>query len=90
MRIEISKPTLDYLQNKYPQLTENIIKYFLVCGYVDRKNNRDLLLNKFEYIFHHYYVLKIPSLVAREFGVEEELDLIPNDEGVIYRIYLNE
>lgn len=90
MRIEISKPTLDYLTNKYPQITDNIIQYFLFCGEIKREYFEVFKLNKYEYTRSSYHVLKISKDLAREYGVDSELDLIPDKNGIIYKVYINE
>lgn len=89
MKIEISKPTLNHLMNKYPHLTESIIQYFFFCGEIKRETIKIYPLNKFEHMYKHYYVLHIPKMVANEFMVDEVLDLIPDEDGVYYKIQIS-
>lgn len=89
MRIEFSKQTLDYLTYKYPQLTESIIQYFLFCGKIQKKYFDVYKLNKYEHTRSSYHVLKIPKDLAEEYGVDNELDLIPDDNGIIYKVYID-
>lgn len=90
MRIEVSKPTLKYLINKYPQLTDNIIQYFLFIGKIENRYYEGYKLNKFKHMFNSHHVLIIPKYLAQEYGVDMELELIPDEDGVIYKIYINE
>jgi hypothetical protein len=89
MRIEISKPTLENLINKYPQLTDSIIQYFLFCGKIKREYIKKEQLNRFEYTFQPYHILSISEDLAKEYNVDRELDLIPDNEGVIYKIHID-
>jgi hypothetical protein len=89
MRIEISKSTLEHLINKYPQLTDSIIQYFLFCGNIKREYIKKEQLNRFEYAYHSYHILSISEDLANEYDVDEELDLIPDNDGVIYKIHID-
>lgn len=90
MKLEISKTTLEHLIGKYPNLTEGIIEYFFFCGKIKKEILETYPLNKYEYMYKHYYILHLPKHVAEEFNVDEKLDLIPNEDGVIYTIYINQ
>lgn len=87
MRIEVSKTTKEHILNQYPHLTNEAIKNLFFRGELKKNYYDTCKVNRYEFLRNYYYTLKIPSYLADEYCIDVEIELMTNEDGIIYTIY---
>ena len=87
MKIKLSKPSRDYFNIKYPHITDGDIEYLMFCGSIEAEEVIERI--KFGVVTHmNTYKLIIPYDIAKDFDVDEEIDIFPDENGVFYKVYI--
>ena len=88
MDIEVSKTTEKHILEKYPHLTKGDVQILFSEGQIV-KEPEDISFKpehelKFDHLKRSSCTLHVPKTIANILGVESTIDLVPDEDGIIF------